>query len=463
LGGGSFGLRQGNGKVSYSSKQFYIGLTLQAIKATNDFKFRDEHGDLYQTEHAAQYSFSSMLTMAYRIDGRNVITASGWGQLSDREIPRATFEARSLKEQQDKSLRLRLQWERRGEKTFSYAKAAVLMDSFRYRDDAILLFNAVRTRHWYGEAGWERSIGQKGQFLVFTPVQLLQLWDNDKLKSQSRLALASALAYKLLKDRMVVAVNSRAEHFDGYTIVLPGGSASYQLLRELSIRINAQKTYRAPTLSELYFEPGGNNVLKPEQGWSIDGGYSWTKTSRSGLCMKHSLSLYNRQIKDWIIWLGGAIWTPHNLAAVHSRGIETENSVVGNYKAIQWKVGLTAAYTRATPTESYLAGDNSIDKQIPYVPALSATGYLWLGWKGLYIQVNSTYIGRRFITSDESSWLRPYAVGDLYVNYKHKISKGVSIGIQASINNIWNAQYTVVGFRPMPGINYLLGALLYFE
>jgi iron complex outermembrane receptor protein len=136
---------------------------------------------------------------------------------------------------------------------------------------------------------------------------------------------------------------------------------------------------------------------------------------------------------------------------------------MGKLNGVQWKVGLTAAYTRATPTESYLVGDNSINKQLPYVPEIGGTGYVGLGWKGVYVQFNTTYTGRRYITSDESNWLRPYVLGDLYINYKHVIGRGTSIGIQGCINNIWNAQYTVVGYRPMPGINYLLGLILSFE
>ena len=90
-----------------------------------------------------------------------------------------------------------------------------------------------------------------------------------------------------------------------------------------------------------------NKYLKPEQGWSEDVGYTAKVTFRK-FSLSHDLSVYNRDIHDWIIWIGGAVWTPHNIAEVHSRGVETENSLV--YTAGKWKahIGINTSYVLAT-------------------------------------------------------------------------------------------------------------------
>src|SRR5699024_7438865 len=131
-------------------------------------------------------------------------------------------------------------------------------------------------------------------------------------------------------DRLSTALSLRREWWQAKDAAwLPGWSARYRLLQisghrhylSLSLSGNVQRSYRVPQINELYFSPGGNPNLRPEQGWNEDGGLSvqlyLNKTPSAVHTYRwnihHRTSLFNRNIKDWIYWLGGAIWTPHNL------------------------------------------------------------------------------------------------------------------------------------------------------
>jgi iron complex outermembrane receptor protein len=457
LGGGiaSFGRYSLAGKLVTSGKRIFASISVAGASAQNDFTAADEQGNLFNTENARQSSYNVAAAIAYRLSDRDLLTLRGQYYNYDREIPRALFESYSIKDQHDEGQRLLLHWQRAEGKIFRqiYAKGALLNNSFDYRDSSIGLSSGLQTQQLFFEGGLERKFTGGGQLLLFIPMQYFWLTGGPHHATQYRAALAGTYAQNFFKDRLHSALNLRMESFDGKLIALPGLNVAYLLSKELSARANAQYTYRAPTLNELYYEPGGNSGLNPERGWSVDAGIDLTRSSGSHFLHRHSLSIYNRSIQDWIIWLGGAMWTPHNLAAVHSRGVESENSVEYRNAKFFCRLGLNAAFTRSTVTESYLTGDNSVGKQLPYVPSFVGTGIASLGWRALYFQWSTVYTGKRFTVSDESQSLTAYYISNVNVSYNFYLG-GNACYLQCSLNNLFNESYAVVAFRPMPGLGW---------
>ena len=210
-----------------------------------------------------------------------------------------------------------------------------------------------------------------------------------------------------------------------------------------------------PSLNELYYWPGGNTALKPEYGWNADLGYHFScQVGRFNI--KQDFDWFDRQIHDWIIWMGGAIWTPYNIAQVHSRGTETENSIdlpVGDWK---FRFGLSTSYVLATTTASYIPADGSIGKQLPYTPRYNYRFNFDVSFKKIQLGYNHTYSGYRFITTDESEYLSPYQTGNIRLAW-HFAIRHRDIDYSLQCNNIWNTRYQVVAYRPMPGTNWLTG------
>jgi iron complex outermembrane receptor protein len=214
-----------------------------------------------------------------------------------------------------------------------------------------------------------------------------------------------------------------------------------------------------PTLEERYYEPGGNLNLKAEQGWSTDIGYAIKTKQEHKLVFYHDVSLFSRKIQDWIIWFGGAVWTPHNIAEVHSRGVETESRLQYKLPNLTLHMGVNTAYVLATTVQSYVANDGSIGKQIPYSPRYNGQANIGFSYKKIYFNYNHTYTGYRFIAVDESAWLEPYQTGNVQLMYTLQVNNK-TLSLSTQCNNVWNEQYTVVSGRPMPGINWLAGLLL---
>lgn len=456
-GGGSYGQYEGGIKAAWGSKKWYASVKAFGQLAKNNFEYTDENDQHQHLTNSHLRGGAIMAQAAYKPNDKNILSLSAWYQNYYREIPPALFETFSDKQETDASLRLLLNWEHRTAKNKWYAKAAFINDYIHYEDSAIAMNSRNTAYQYYQEIGWEHTLNNYSKLLLFAPVQVGWINVTDSgTKQQTRIAIAGAYKINAVHNQLNIAIDARGEAVNNTITLLPGINASYQALRWLQVRGNVQRTYRVPTLNELYYNPGGNKDLKPEQGWNEDAGYTVELPIAKDLTLYHDLSVYNRVIKDWILWLGGAIWTPHNIAEVHSRGIETENRLQWQTGKWQWHLGINTSYVLATTMSSYIPNDGSIGKQIPYTPRYNGqlnAGFAIGNW---YVNYNHTYTGYRFITTDESQYLKPYQTGNLQLMYTLQTGH-YPVQIAAQVNNIWNEQYQVVGFRPMPGINWLLG------
>jgi len=454
---GSFGQYLGGLTGSLSGKQWYLSANIFAQTAQNNFSYTNEAGGKANMPNSHLQSEAAMIESAYKIGVQNVITLTAWYQQYDREIPPALYEAYSVKKEMDGSLRLLADWNKQTDKNTWYVKSSFIEDEVQYNDAAVLLHTDDMAYQYYQEMGWKKQFNSYGQLLFFIPVQIswINLPDSNETKQQDKIALAGAYDLRLFNNKLDVCVNVRGEEINTQSVFLPGAGASFTLTDWLTLRANGQRTYRAPTLNELYYYPGGNASLKPEQGWGEDAGYT-VKLKAGDFMIYHDLSAFNRDIRDWIIWIGGAIWTPHNIAEVHSRGVETENRITWTIGDWQLHIGVNTSYILSTTVASYIQNDGSIGKQIPYTPRYNGQLNVGCSCRRVSFNYNHTYTGYRFTTTDESEYILPYQTGNIQLMY-HTALRNHSLQLTAQCNNIWNEQYQVVAFRPMPGINWLAG------
>lgn len=462
LGAGSFGQYMLGANFSLLSKKWSVTSKVFVQNAKNDFTYKDEQGTTRTNTNAALKSLAVLTTVAYKLNKTADLSLHAWYQNYHREIPPALFETQSQKKRNDESLKLLLEFKNEKYGKHLYSKLAFIKDDFRYKDALIGQDNANSSYQIFAELGLNKRLGKRQEIFVFTPLQVSFMKVNTQLKKQEKYALAIAYHYKDLQQKFDGAINLRGEVFNGRVFFLPGINASYQLARWIKLRANIQRSYRTPTLNELYYQPGGNEQLNPEKGWSEDVGYSIHFKPMKRLTIDHDIALYNRVIEDWVIWFGGAIWTPHNIAKVHSRGVEL--SYLFSYTLNKkWKVdlGLNGAYTRATTLSSYIPNDGSIGKQIPYTPMFITQLNAGVTYRNVSLRYNFVYNGYRYINADETGLLPAYQISNIHLSYQCVLRKK-AFQFMLQCNNIFNEQYTVVASRSMPSINWIGGITMKF-
>lgn len=221
---------------------------------------------------------------------------------------------------------------------------------------------------------------------------------------------------------------------------------------------SATRNYHHPSLNDLYFVPGGNPDLQPEEGRTFDLGAEST-IKKGPLEVSAKATIFHSDITNWIMWTPTikGFWTPENIAAVKSEGVESRISLSYRFSArTQLSLNAIFAYTSSLNND---AGSENFGKQLPYIPLISnsAGAHLSVGpWEAdlkwrYYSERYTSYSGTHF----GSSVVPAYSVGDLSVGRKIEKNK-VHFKVRFEVNNLLNASYQSILSRPMPPRNYAL-------
>ena len=238
-------------------------------------------------------------------------------------------------------------------------------------------------------------------------------------------------------------------------------SALQGMPTDLTIKGSLSRNYRFPSLNDLYFLPGGNPDLKSESGFTYDAGLNYNIDFSKRVSLNLSANWFDSRINDWIIWLPTTkgFFSPRNVKTVHAYGVET-NAEMGIDFGKNWLLNLTGSFSW-TPSvnkgEKMSPADQSVGKQLPYVPRYSAsfTGRLqWQSWSFLY---KWCYYSERFTMSSNdytiTGHLPKYFMNNIALE-KNLMFKPLDLQLKLIVNNLFNEDYLSVLSRPMPGINF---------
>lgn len=224
--------------------------------------------------------------------------------------------------------------------------------------------------------------------------------------------------------------------------------------------------YRFPSMNDLYWRPGGNPDVKPEDGYSYDAAIGYKKELTSWLSLDAEISGYLMHIDNWILWLpkdgNQWIWTPQNKRDVLSTGAEFTGKLVAHSGQFKTTLAGNFGWSRSRTRKKQHTDDNSYMRQIPYVPELKWNARLTFDYKGAFCSWQTTYIGKRYVTTDESYSTRPYTVHNLLAGYQWKLKNGVSLTPQLRIDNLLDCYYESTQYYPMPLRNVLASLMLEF-
>jgi vitamin B12 transporter len=476
-----------NMNISGSSTKQYYRIKVYAQSAKNIYNFYNADAETYQRlTHAKASTSAAIFDYFYKIKHNKILSIHTWNTLTDREIPAATFEKESTKKELNSSNRFLIKYDLKNKRYQSVSSLGFIHDQLKYEDSLISFKNTVLaisvpfTETFSSYLTKRQKIGVEYKALL---QKLLTPGTEHLLRNSVALRYEVEPIYK----KLFVQTFVQKEWTNVFALPLIAGlSIRQKVFQDNFLFASLASNYRSPTLNELYFTPGGNKNLKPETSRNLEVGLE-NNLKHGVQSLKASSILYSRDVKNWIVWYGGTILTPHNIQRVWSRGLEVDlnysyaiedkkyekrdkrlekeevievistNNLKSNLKQSAFNLNILYAYTLSSTKESAIANDYSIGKQIPYVPRYQLKLNFGFTKNAFDLNYVYAYTGYRFVTTDESEYLLPYNTHNLFASYTLRAKSNHALLSTFKINNILNKSYESIIGRVMPGRNFSVG------
>ena len=414
---------------------------------------------------------------------------NAWYIHSNRELPMLTtdygdendFENR----QRETTFRGILSWDHMRENWKLGAKGGYIHTQMKYdykRDAGNgVMTSMTRSRSkvntFYGQTEGEYYIGRKWLFTASASVHQHFVESRDKniirqdgnkavvgyKKGRTELSGSTSAKWQP-NERMGMSVVLREEMYgDKWTPLIPAFFIDGVVSKKGNVMLKASvsRNFRFPTLNDLYFLPGGNPDLKRESGWTYDVGSSFAMGKEDVYSWTGSINWFDSHVKDWILWLPTTkgFFSPRNVKDVHAYGIEMKSDYVVSLKRdLQLTLNGTLSWTPSiNEGEPMSPADQSVGKQLPYVPEWSSSITGRLSWKRWSLLYKWCYYSERYTMSSNdislTGKLPPYFMNNVILE-RGVTTKWAELSLKGAINNLFNEEYLSVLSRPMPGINF---------
>lgn len=406
-------------------------------------------------DHAKVESGGLLQQLHYRIDDQHSLSLKAWLQNSERQIPPTLAEESSQQTQEDLSTRFIAGWQHRFKSGMVDVKAAYLHQKTNFRDgarqvDANTSVNSVRG---IAKFRWRFANGM----LVNSRLNIQHdqaLTDGYSAKQQrTRGGFYGGLVYEPLEDVKTSLSLRQEAGQSGLSPFLPAIGFTWQPFEQsdFAIRGNLSRNYRVPTMNDLYWEPGGNDGLDPEKSWNIEGGLNWLKQITEVWHFKTDITGFHSRIKNWIQWqpTSKGYWEAKNLKTVWTAGGEADIKIEANWDPVTASASGGYSFTKSVNMTGNPDAMQDAD-QLIYVPSHQYNVSGGLHWKGFSFVPSMAFTGKRYISTDNTSYLPHYTLVNAYISKDFRWP-GWQFNISLTGHNLMNTRYFSVVNRPMPG------------
>ena len=385
-----------------------------------------------------------------------------WFQTDQRNIPPTRFQQRSVAQQFSQNLRLNsfVHWQS-GDWHWE-GTLGLFREALQYRDSiAQINSEAVVWRQFATLKHRARHFGP-GLFSNRLILERSHANISAYQQAQQRTQIAWHAQWSTLDitKRFAWAWNHRVEWVEHTGLVWAADLENrWRINPRHLLFLSAHRSYRIPTLHDLFWEPGGNPDLVPETSYEILGAWQGRWNIRKGE-LAFFLQPYTRLTQNWILWVPGpAFWAPQNVQEVLARG-STQRIAwsfhTGRSTTWNWKVQAQYLYNRATNRKTKSPNDLSLGKQLIYTPIHQGTGIVEGSSGAWSLRWTNEWVGRRFFTTDNSSALDPYYLQHVRLQWAHQQSSW-DWRLSLRCQNLLNTEYESVATWAMPGRYFEIG------
>lgn len=467
--------------VGLGNGRFQVKTRLFSDQSKNGFSYYN-YGVLPMHEsvqtNAGYDKLGLLQEMYYRLK-QQTFSVKIWAYRSDRDLPQLmSFEGDTRTETQaDRNIRAVGSWKRVTEKSLLEVFLGMnrtRLNYFRSSTEANFVNFDSRSKEKSYVSNlnliWKplENLSLNGslnsayhQVSVFDSAQKLG-YDHDRLE----FSLMNAVHFQPYP-KLLFSFLFRSEVYDSRLIgFIPSLGAEFLMgkKQEAAVKMNVSRNYHQPGLNDLYWVPGGNPDLKPEDGYAGDLAFSYSKRTDK-TAFSGQLTGFASLIDDWIVWQpsasGASYWEAGNLRKVFARGAEVQVSFHKEFgREVSFDIKGNYAHSATSNVDAVPSVDKSRGKQLIYIPKDKANLFAELDYKKYYLKINAPFTGKRYTSSnnEESDYekvLNPYWLVNLSVGWRFDYKPFV-VDLVANVENLADTDYMAILWRPMPGRYYSL-------
>ncbi|GAB3304751.1 TonB-dependent receptor [Hymenobacter tenuis] len=458
---GSFGLRAGTVEAGFSNQKLALRTSLLYREAENNFPYftTEAIGRVRRRqENAAFRQFSFTQDLALRLGQRGELTAAVWLTDADRQIQPGIGTNNTHAQERDQSRRLLAGYRRVGTTHEWAGRVAWFEDIINYRDDVSGLSESrVRTTQAQAEHTWRLAPNASVRAGAEAQHFAAQVDGYGTApRTENRFSGFALLRYDP-RPRVQLSLNLRQAVLPGRQPPLtPTLGAEWLALQTtshaISLKGNASRSYRAPTLNERYWRPGGNPNLLPEQGLGYEGGLVHVLTlAPAHLRLQTELTGYHQLVDNWVQWTPGvSYWSPRNLRQVRAQGLEASTQLEWQPNTYHLTARASYGFTSSRKTKGTPDDADPTGRQLPFVPmhtAAFSTDHQWHQWQ---LSTTLTFTGKRFTDASATEFMPSYLLLNAAVGRTLVLQPNWKLLVLAQGYNLTNQDYQSYQNRAMP-------------
>lgn len=460
---GSFGRRTTAMKWQMGNEKWQSVSRIFRREAKNDFKYKDMTTEGFPTKRVENADLSqsgAMQSFHYRLGSNQLLQAHLWWSFSDRTLPALITLSDNRERQEDESFKAVAKYNYYGKNWLFNYRFAATSDRLIYENPKANISDSSKVKGIFNQLNLERAWGERLQTKTqlqfnYQQAQSPQLLNHPERKT---LSLFQQITYTPHK-KVELQANLRSDYiFEQKHLFMPVLSIHYLpgKTKYWTVYMKAGQNQKFPSLNDLYVRPFGNPDLKSEKSKTIEMGGSWAKATQK-FNFSTQLNFYSSQIQNYIQWQPTAFgfWQAVNLQDVLSRGIEWQLRLNQTEGKLKKSFFLNYTYTQSINQKKSHAFDESKGKQLIYIPENQINAGVGLSFKKFDLSYQYHFVGHRYTSSDQSRFLQAYSTSDLTLARKLSYKKH-QFDLSFSIMNLFDTNYQMMEWRPVPGRNFRL-------
>ncbi len=454
---GAFGMRSTQLRLGHSSGDWSFSLRGFYHTAENDFPYfnratqQEEH-----RSHNAGRSGHLTGTASYRLSQGKAYTTL-WVFDRHEEIPGSVLAGNTEAVQTDRGLR----WVG-GVDLMSGGWNMTLgsfldQNRFTYEDPPVQIDSRFDMTRWLNDLSFEKPSTGRIVWQGGLSGGLERVATNNFAFDPRRLLLGAHLSpvIRLQGPRIRISPSVRGDHYSGIgTALSPSLGWNWEgIENRLHLKGMVSRDFNPPSFNDLYWVPGGNPDLNPEQSFKTEIGT--LLLLRRYTIESFKFTAYRIWLEDGIFWFpdNEGIWSPSNVEEVDAYGVESEVSFRRQINPVdlQWNLGLD--WRRSVIAAPRFTGDQAVGNQMRYVPEWTFRGDFSIRMADILLHANYRRTGQRFTTEDHTSSLDTHQIFDLSISAEQEWRSALWHA-RLSIGNLLDEQYEVIRWFPMPGRHF---------